>query len=152
MQVSEHEAESRFPERPATFSPILVLGQKRHLILPLRMPVSGHFGMSVYPGRSRSFSARNDIILRGCRRGEPRQGVAVVPGDPLRRMLLQFRDVPQQFGEIGERISAVELALSKVYAGAPGAWPLWVTVTRKPRASRPFTHFSMRRRIVSGVS
>jgi hypothetical protein len=38
--------------------------------------------------------------------------------------------VPLQLGEIVERIDAVEFALSKVYAGAPGAWPLWVTVTR----------------------
>jgi len=50
------------------------------------------------------------IILRGFGSGEPRQRIAVVPGHPLRRTLLKFRSVPQQFGEIVERIGAVELA------------------------------------------
>jgi hypothetical protein len=39
------------------------------------------------------------IILRGGGLGEPRQAVAITPGDPLRRMLLQLRGVPQRFGD-----------------------------------------------------
>jgi len=54
------------------------------------------------PGRS--------ILLRRCGCSQSRQGVAIIPGHPLRRTLLQFRGVPQQFGQIVERIGAVELA------------------------------------------
>jgi hypothetical protein len=34
------------------------------------------------------------IILRGCGRGEPRQGVAIIPGHPFRRVSLQILVLP----------------------------------------------------------
>src|SRR5580700_3073038 len=54
------------------------------------------------PGRS--------ILLRRRWCSQSRQGVAIIPGHPLRRTLLQCCGVPQQFGQIVERIGAVELA------------------------------------------
>ena len=57
------------------------------------------------------FGQAEIIILRGSGRGEPGQSVPIVPGHPLRRMLLHCLGVPQQFGEIVERIGAVELIL-----------------------------------------
>ena len=53
------------------------------------------------------------IILRGRRRRQARQSLAVVPGHPLRWILLQFLRMPQQLREIVECIDVVELALSK---------------------------------------
>ena len=40
----------------------------------------------------------------------PRQRLAVVPGHPLRRVLLQLLGMPLQLGEVVERIDAVQLA------------------------------------------
>jgi hypothetical protein len=55
----------------------------------LRGPFYGHWTRTVPPGRRRSFSAWTEvIILRCCGRGQPRQGLAVVPGHPYRRALL----------------------------------------------------------------
>ena len=50
------------------------------------------------------------IILRGCRCGEPRQRLAVVPGHPVRRLLFQFLGMPLQLSQIIERIDTVQLA------------------------------------------
>ncbi len=47
------------------------------------------------------------MILRGGREGEPRQRVAVVPGHPFRRALFQLLGVPEQFGQVVERIGAI---------------------------------------------
>jgi hypothetical protein len=53
-----------------------------------------------------------------------------------------------QLCQIVKRVGTAQLALSKAYAGA---FAVRIT-TQKPRASNPFTHFSIRRRIVSGES
>ena len=50
------------------------------------------------------------MILRSRGRGQPRQGVAVVPRHPLRRSLFQLLSVPEQFGQIAEGIGVVQLA------------------------------------------
>ena len=49
------------------------------------------------------------IILRSRGRGEPRQRFAVVPGHPLRWVLLQLLGVPLQLCQIVERIGPVQL-------------------------------------------
>jgi len=49
-------------------------------------------------------------VLRGSGRGQPRQRLAVIPGHPLRRTSLQLLGVPQQLGQIIERIGSVQLA------------------------------------------
>jgi hypothetical protein len=64
------------------------------------------------------FGQTEIIILRGRGRRQPRQGVAIVPRHPFRRVLLQLFGMPQQFREVIKCIDIVELALSKDYAGA----------------------------------
>src|ERR1039457_2351256 len=59
-------------------------------------PVSGYF--------------RVTFLLRGGPNGKPRQGFAVVPGHPLRRVLPQLLRVPLQLGQIVERIDTIEFA------------------------------------------
>ena len=71
---------------------------------------------------------------------------------PLSRPHGQFCGMAKQSRQVVERVDPVQFALSKAYAGAVPVCPFWVTVTRKLRASSPFMHFIMRRRIVSGVS
>ena len=126
---------------------------KRCRILPSEKPVLWAFQdvTQAWP-KSILFGQEGIIILRGGGRGEPCERLAVIPGHPFRWITLQRRGVPLQLGQIIERIGSVQLALSKAYAGVPAVGVFGVTTTRKPRASNPFTHFSMRRRIVSGVS
>jgi hypothetical protein len=50
------------------------------------------------------------IILCGRWRRQPGQGIAVVPGHPLRRVPVQLLSVPQQFREVIECIDLVEFA------------------------------------------
>ena len=50
------------------------------------------------------------IILRGCRRGESRQRLAVIPGHPFRRLLFQLLGVLLQLREVVERIGFVQFA------------------------------------------
>ena len=77
-------------------SPTCTRSSKPMQIRFVRDPFSGYF--------------RVTFLLRGCRRGKPRQGFAVVPGHPLRRVLPQLLRVPLQLGQIVERIDTIEFA------------------------------------------
>src|ERR1017187_9683052 len=77
-------------------SPTCTRSSKPMQIRFVRDPFSGYF--------------RVTFLLRGCRRGKPRQGFAVVPGHSLRRVLPQLLRVPLQLGQIVERIDTIEFA------------------------------------------
>ena len=53
---------------------------------------------------------RDHHILRSHGDGQACQRIAIIPGHPIRRVLLECLGVPQQLGEIVERIDSVELA------------------------------------------
>ena len=74
--------------------------------------------------------------------------LTVRPRHPLAGFSSYFGCVFLQLCQIVKRVGTAQLALSKAYAGA---FAVRIT-TQKPRASNPFTHFSIRRRIVSGES
>src|SRR5947209_2571113 len=75
------------------------------------LPVSGPFSRDAPAWPKTILSGQAGfILLRGCGPCEPRQRLAVVPGHPLRRVLLQLLGAPLQLGEVAEWIDAVELA------------------------------------------
>src|ERR1700730_9988041 len=93
------------------FSAAYVAGQKRLSILCSGNPVWRSF-RNVIPARPQTilFGQEGPIILRGGRRGESRQRLAVVPGHPFRRLLFQLLGVLLQLSQIVERIGPVQLA------------------------------------------
>ena len=91
-----------------TFSALFVTGQKRVWISSLKKPVFGAFRSVTLPWpQSILFGQEGFIILRRCGRGQLLQGVAIVPGHPLRWRLLEFLGVPLQLVQIVERVGAV---------------------------------------------
>src|SRR5262249_36010234 len=66
------------------------------------------------------------IILRSGGLGEPRHGVAIVPRNPLRGTLLQFRKVPHPVRQIVERVGAAELDSNRPQLVGSGRSPWYL--------------------------
>ena len=67
-----------------------------------------HAVRSIRP--QRILFGQSRLILLRSRGNQSGQGLAIVPGHPRRRVLLEFLCVPQQLGDIAERLDSVELA------------------------------------------
>jgi hypothetical protein len=80
-------------------------GQKRSRILPLERPVwrAVQSVTQAWPQVDPFRPGRIHHKLRGCRRGEPGQRFAIVPGHPLRWVSLQLLGVPGAAGACGGR-------------------------------------------------
>src|SRR5664279_841143 len=97
--------------RHETFSTASVPGQKPYAILRSERPAFRPFSSDAlaWP-QSILFGQSGLIILRGRGRSESCDGIAIVPGHPLRRDSLQLSCMALQLDEIVKWIDAVQLA------------------------------------------
>src|SRR5262245_59550219 len=83
------------------------------------------------------------MILRSNRPGEPRQGVAIVPGHPLRRTLLQFCGVPEKFGDLELLDSYCRVRYRSMAMCTPSATA--AHITRRSLVTLPFAYAALGR-------